>query len=319
VVIFLQAGIVFFINLQTVIKFLDYNQPLSRPGCWAYPDMLEVGNLPTYNQNRAHFGAWVIVSAPLILGLDLTDTAKVTTIWDIISNQEALAVSQSWYGHPGMLVENITPAPPNSTTLYMWAVDCSSSDGGQYGFSYDSSTQAVKVPGGGCLSTKTPSELTSAPCDGTAAQQFTYAGASTLKASNGQCVDVYDFSGPVLELYACNGGCNQQFSFNADGTFSDFCNPKMCISARKNSPTAGNQIQVWAKPQAAGAVAVFVINGYQGDPQTIPINIANLNITTSSITVRDIWNHKDLGTASGNFTTDPIDAYDSRFYLFTPK
>ena len=32
-----------------------------RPGCWAYPDMLEVGNFVgpnSYNESRTHFGAW---------------------------------------------------------------------------------------------------------------------------------------------------------------------------------------------------------------------------------------------------------------------
>jgi len=71
-------------NLQTTIKFQDYDAPLSRPGCWAYPDMLEVGRVAEpapgtfFTWNRAHFGAWVIVSAPLILGMRLTD--EVTSL-----------------------------------------------------------------------------------------------------------------------------------------------------------------------------------------------------------------------------------------------
>ena len=32
-------------NLQTLRPYQDRTQPLSRPGCWAYPDMLEVGHL----------------------------------------------------------------------------------------------------------------------------------------------------------------------------------------------------------------------------------------------------------------------------------
>ena len=34
----------------------------------AYPDMLEVGRMPNVVEDRTHFGAWCIVSAPLILG-----------------------------------------------------------------------------------------------------------------------------------------------------------------------------------------------------------------------------------------------------------
>jgi hypothetical protein len=56
--------------------------------------MLEVGNLPTRSMDRTHFGSWCIVSSPLILGLDLLDKAKVDSVWDIITNPEAIAVNQ---------------------------------------------------------------------------------------------------------------------------------------------------------------------------------------------------------------------------------
>ena len=29
-------------NLQSTIKFQDWDEPVSQPGCWAYPDMLQV-------------------------------------------------------------------------------------------------------------------------------------------------------------------------------------------------------------------------------------------------------------------------------------
>eukprot|EP00038_Savillea_parva_P002170 m.111306 g.111306 ORF g.111306 m.111306 type:complete len:180 (+) comp10749_c0_seq2:141-680(+) len=89
-----------FNNLQTTIRFQDWAAPVSRPGCWAYPDMLEVGRVQgSLEWNRAHFGAWCIVSAPLILGLELTPE-NLDPIIDIIGNKEALAVNQAWAGHP---------------------------------------------------------------------------------------------------------------------------------------------------------------------------------------------------------------------------
>ena len=78
--------------------------------------MLEVGRVSEpspgtfHSWNRAHFGAWCVVSAPLILGLELLDD-KLTPILDIIGNKVAISVNQQWAGHPGMLVENIV-APP---------------------------------------------------------------------------------------------------------------------------------------------------------------------------------------------------------------
>merc|ERR1712190_606505 len=90
-------------------RYQNLDAPISRPDCWAYPDMLEVGNLhgnAAFNQSRSHYGAWCIVSSPLILGLDITDSAAVDGIWDIVSNKEAIAVNQAWAGHPGRLVRD---------------------------------------------------------------------------------------------------------------------------------------------------------------------------------------------------------------------
>eukprot|EP00322_Chrysochromulina_rotalis_P014404 CAMPEP_0115844618 /NCGR_PEP_ID=MMETSP0287-20121206/8921_1 /TAXON_ID=412157 /ORGANISM="Chrysochromulina rotalis, Strain UIO044" /LENGTH=438 /DNA_ID=CAMNT_0003298349 /DNA_START=63 /DNA_END=1379 /DNA_ORIENTATION=+ len=95
-------------NLQTTVQYATQN--LSYPGCWAYPDMLEVGVLSspfaldvglTMAETRAHFGSWTIVSSPLTLSHDPTNQTVMDAIWPIISNKEVLAVSQSYAGHSG--------------------------------------------------------------------------------------------------------------------------------------------------------------------------------------------------------------------------
>lgn len=62
-------------------------------GFYAIRDMLEVGNFKGPNnltESKTHFGGWCIVSAPLILGMDLTDTSNLDAVWPIISNKEAV-------------------------------------------------------------------------------------------------------------------------------------------------------------------------------------------------------------------------------------
>ena len=69
--------------------------------------MLEVGNFqgPTaFNESRSHFGAWAVVSAPLILGLDITDKARLDAVWPILSNKDVIDINQVWSGHPGRFV-----------------------------------------------------------------------------------------------------------------------------------------------------------------------------------------------------------------------
>merc|ERR1740117_1369927 len=94
-------------KLQRTIPFQDLDAPISRPDCWAYPDMLEVGNFEGGDaavQTRSHFGAWCIVSSPLILGLDLAHDSVPDNVWEVITNREAIAVNQAWAGHPGRLI-----------------------------------------------------------------------------------------------------------------------------------------------------------------------------------------------------------------------
>eukprot|EP00035_Acanthoeca_spectabilis_P008907 m.160027 g.160027 ORF g.160027 m.160027 type:complete len:448 (+) comp14544_c0_seq6:62-1405(+) len=96
-------------NANRVVPYLG-SQPLSRPGCWAYADMLEVGVKLSYEESQSHFALWAIVSSPLILGFDLTNETVLQSVWNIITNEETLNVSQTWYSkgtYPsGRLVRN---------------------------------------------------------------------------------------------------------------------------------------------------------------------------------------------------------------------
>jgi alpha-galactosidase len=74
-------------------------------------DMLEVGKLASFNEDRSHFGAWCIISSPLILGHDLRDTNVTARVWPIIANTEAIAINQAWAGHPGKLVRSWGGSP----------------------------------------------------------------------------------------------------------------------------------------------------------------------------------------------------------------
>jgi len=89
----------------------DLDKPQSQPGCWAYPDMMQIGNFkgaePTRShEERTHFGLWSIVSSPLVLGFDTSNTTTMDRVWSIITNPDALAVNQQWAGSPGTLVKS---------------------------------------------------------------------------------------------------------------------------------------------------------------------------------------------------------------------
>ena len=92
-------------NLQQMRPFLGNGTkaPLSRPGCWAYPDMLMVGRIGPV-ESRTHFGAWCIVSSPLVLGFDMTNATALAQVRSIVSNPLALLVQSTWAGSPGALL-----------------------------------------------------------------------------------------------------------------------------------------------------------------------------------------------------------------------
>lgn len=95
-------------NLQSTIHFAAAG--ISRPGCWGYPDMLEVGvshdTTLSLVEAQSHFGAWCVVSSPLTLSMDVNNDKLMDSIWPIVSNKEAIEVNQAWAtggcaGHSG--------------------------------------------------------------------------------------------------------------------------------------------------------------------------------------------------------------------------
>jgi len=106
----------------STLAFNDRAEPLSRPGCWAYPDMLEIGNFGgpeplRSHEERSHFGLWCVISAPLILGCNMTDAATMDRVWATITNLDALAVNHDWAGLPGTLVKSYPAVGVNASQI----------------------------------------------------------------------------------------------------------------------------------------------------------------------------------------------------------
>jgi alpha-galactosidase len=87
-----------------VMQILDMQEGLRQyagPGHWNDPDMLEVGNGKlTPGEDRAHFGIWAMIAAPLIAGNDLRNMSPHTK--EILTNKEVIAVNQDSLGVQGL-------------------------------------------------------------------------------------------------------------------------------------------------------------------------------------------------------------------------
>ncbi len=85
-----------------VMQILDMQNGLRKyagPGHWNDPDMLEVGNGLTDNENRAHFSMWCMIAAPLIAGNDIRNLPE--NVKSILTNKEVIAIDQDALGIQG--------------------------------------------------------------------------------------------------------------------------------------------------------------------------------------------------------------------------
>ncbi len=84
---------------QTVISILDKQESIRQyngPNHWNDPDMLEVGNGMSYEEDKSHFSLWCMLAAPLAAGNDLRKMSVETR--GILTNKEMIAVDQDSLG-----------------------------------------------------------------------------------------------------------------------------------------------------------------------------------------------------------------------------
>ena len=232
----------------------------------------QVGNGKlNYAQSRSHFAAWVMVSSPLILGMDLTNRDTMGSIWNIIANEEVLNISRTFHLHPGFLVTSGKPdnaaaaaaaATPTTQQVamraaiqgYVWAVPADSNDPAQKGWSWSQAAAAV-ASGGAlrhgvyCLAAAPagvhPSvDFAFVDCDGAEDQNWTFEanGNLHLAASShaGRCVASKDWSGPDVVAAVCRTGSNEVWSLDSKtGTLCSGGNavhPERCLAFNAKSP-----------------------------------------------------------------------------------
>jgi hypothetical protein len=153
-------------------------------------------------------------------------------------------------------------------------------------------------------------------------------------------------SGPGVVPFACNTGSNEEMVF--DPAASSICSksstatagkgqtsvdyyPKTCLDVRTTPPNGGGggggsyDVQIWAKPQPNGAVAVLVINAAMASTATagnvtVTFNMSEIKFSGGAAAqVVDIWTGEQHHFAGLEFRTDLIGVHDSRFYLFSPQ
>ena len=346
-------------NINAMVPYLDdgSGRPqgrLSRPGQWAYPDMLEVGqlSLPASNgwkpadmvEDRSMFGMWCVVSAPLTLSFDVTQAATLDRAWPVLANEEAIAVNQAWDGSPGMLVGTY-----NATTLVL-------DDGSA------SNTQGQPQPVDPRAYRQLPGEIgmcrgwLGVPRDTSSAgphymvlridANVTLREAESWCNANETCAGFY-YSSAV----ASNDERTKVWFKDSTQTFwMDGANHQSWTSRVKverappfsASPSPGKSAsedscfgqQVWAKRLGSGKVAVLLVNAGQPTLAKFDLPLHTLapafiggatratwaEYAPAAFAVRDIWAHSDLPDVAANASLhfENLLGHDSRFIVLTP-
>jgi alpha-galactosidase len=81
------------------IQLNDTLRQYAGVGHWNDPDMLEVGNGMSENEDRAHFTMWCMMASPLILGNDVRSMSAATKA--ILTNRDIIAIDQDALGVQG--------------------------------------------------------------------------------------------------------------------------------------------------------------------------------------------------------------------------
>ncbi|MEU1629475.1 alpha-galactosidase [Streptomyces sp. NPDC020096] len=260
------------------------------PGAWNDIDMLETGNYAsashnpdqrlTYDQEKSELSTAAVLAAPLISGADLRSAAAAGSSGFPISqqdlsvylNKDVIAVDQDSLGQQGTAVttaggldvlrrplaggdvavalfnETSAPAaisttaravglPPNSTgyTLNdLWAHGTS--------VSTDGVITATVPAGGTVLYRVAPRPLTMTPPK------------PLVSASSGRCLDAWNNQtspGTKIEIWDCNGGTNQEWSFTSNGDLRAY-NGTECLGAANGSLAWGTPVVIQPCDGSAG-------------------------------------------------------------------
>lgn len=124
---------------------------------------------------------------------------------------------------------------------------------------------------------------------------------------------MYYFIGPNVDAYTCNKGDNQAWIFSStDGTFRSKQTGE-CLTSKQP------QLEIWAGPLNDGSQAVVLFNRVDGGSESMTVQWTDIGFApTQRASVRDLWQHQDLGTFIGNYTSPNINAHSVMMLKITP-
>ena len=300
--------------------------PFAGPGGWPDPDLLigSEGYIGGQSdaQARAQFTLWSVFPANLLISQNVLAWSDYAL--ETYSNAELIAVNQDELASPARRIAGgDLPFPchggGNGLVASVVAAPCNASDESQL-FAFDAPSGRISsaTPGfaGAALAAidcatedGTPVALYAPGSEGKCAgADRTWAwmpNGTVTNANSKTCLDVAHGNGPVVDVWTCNGGTNQNFTLSASGQIKAGSD-SMCLSSQ--ALVAHQCDNVWGRALSGGAFALaFVNNDVDADSSAVTCDgacfAALLNGSSpSALVVRDLWLHEDVATISAPFS-----------------
>ncbi len=288
-------------------------------GAWADPDLLigpevYVGGQSDVNA-RAQFSMWSLFPTNLLISQNVLQWSPYAL--ETYSNAEAIAINQDPLGSPARRIVggDLTFPCHSAASSSVQALPCNPSDPNQQ-WAWDSASGLITSVGGKGVLASTgsaagaPVAVVAAGGAGASAQWSWPAagspgGGPAVNRARGECLDVYNWAGPLVDTYTCNGGSNQALSWDsATGTISEphsvapaGTGPPLCLAFSPSPPQQCTN--VWGRQLSSGYALGMVNNG--DAPATVTCDsacFAAMNVTAAAgrLRVRDVWAHMDVAT-----------------------
>jgi alpha-galactosidase len=250
-------------NYNSMLSIYHQNvglYPYASKGAWNDPDMLEIGNGMSYQEDRSEFTLWSAMAAPLLIGADLRSATPQTL--GIYRNGNVIGIDQDSQGVQGRQIAS-------SGGLDVLAKPLAGGDVAVTLFNENASAAVITTSASAAgtaassqyrltnlwsnvVTTTSGSISASVPGHGVVAYRVSPGSGTSVgvtrqlvSAVANRCLDVYDnqtADGTKAEIWDCNGGANQKWTPTAAGELRVY-NGAQCLDA--NGSASGSAVTLW--------------------------------------------------------------------------
>ena len=115
--------------------------PTARAGCLPYPDFMALSP-SNVDESRSLFGLYAVMGVPMIMSFDVRDDAQLLPLWDVLTNEEVIAVHSDTTAAAGVLLRKFSPHAAQDP-VFAWAEPCNAGDPAQGGWALDGGARHV--------------------------------------------------------------------------------------------------------------------------------------------------------------------------------